>query len=324
MRYSSKDIVEVGRLHSGTSAQYIGFNRVTGKKGIYKENGCVLGVDNDDIREKLSSDILGFLGVPAASIDLVYDEENNQNTYFSNYIIGDDEQLVTPDTSGCDSSLENPLDNMCERYIAGIRKLTNDETIIEDAKKNFYKYAYMCCILDCYDIKPDNLPLVQNRNTGEISTDVAWFDFGTAFCPEHKSAQIYNMTTDEMLAGLFENNYEYIKDIANKVNSELTHEMIASMLGRDYIVDTLDRDEIDRISKRLIGQVEKSREFEDKQKLAELGYESVAEMNADDPEAGMFANLRSNTYPPEAPEVLAYDQGYVGPKNIDGQDIMLE
>lgn len=368
-RYSSSDIMEVGRLTSGTSAQFIGYNTRTGRKGIYKENGCVLGIDNDDIREKLSSDILSSLGVAAASIDLVRDEENGRNTYFSNYIIGDNEELVAPDTTGCESASKNPIENTCERYVQGVRKLTNDEQFIEASRKNFYQYTYMCCMLDCYDIKPDNLPLVYNRETNRLST-APYFDFGTAFCPEHKSAPIYEMSTDEILESLFKNNYEDIKDIAHKVNTGLTPERISDLFGSDYIAETLEQDEIDKIRTRFMDQVEKSRNmelsreqvstkqpkgigtffrnikerissllnreknvkmlgeqthtnYEDKEKLARLGYTSVAEMNADDPEAKMFAHLQENTYPPQAPEVVAYDNSYQQ-HNIEGQDLTIE
>ena len=372
-RYSSNDILEVGRLTSGTSAQFIGYNTRTGRKGIYKENGCVLGIDNDDIREKLSSDILSSLGVAAANIDLVRDEETGKNTYFSNYIIGDNEELVAPDMMGCESESKNPIENMCNRYVQGVRKLTNDEKFIEASRKNFYQYTYMCCMLDCYDIKPDNLPLVYNRETNMLSM-APYFDFGTAFCPEHKSAPIYEMSTDEMLESLYKNNYEDIKDIAHKVNTELTPKRISELLGSDYVTETLGQDEIDKIRTRFISQVEKSREmelsreqvntkqpkgigvflrnikdrisllfnrgkdvkmlgeqtntnYEDKEKLAKLGFKSVAEMNEHDDDAKeaskMLTHLQENTYPPQAPEVVAYDNSYQQ-HNIDGQDITLE
>jgi len=249
IRYSSDDIIEVGRLTSGTSAQFIGYNTKTGRKGIYKENGCILGIDNDDIREKLSADILSSLGIATASIDLVCDEETGQNTYFSNYIIDDNEELITPDMIGCESNSPNSIDNMCDRYVQGVRKLTNDEQFIEASRKNFYQYTYMCCMLDCYDIKPDNLPLVYNRETNMLSI-APYFDFGTAFCPEHKSAPIYEMSTDEMLESLYKNNYEDIKDIVHKVNSELTPEKINELFSSDYISETLDQKEIDKIKER--------------------------------------------------------------------------
>lgn len=354
LRYSSEDIVQIGRLTSGTSAQYIGFNKKTGKKGIYKENGCVLGIDNDDIREKLSSDILGLVGVDAAHIDLVHNQKTGQNAYFSNYIIEDNEELVAPDVTGCESDSPDPIENMCERYIQGVRKYTNDEQLIENSRKNFYRYTYICCMLDCYDIKPDNLPLVYNKDTNEFSI-AHYFDFGTAFCPEHKSAPIYEMGTDEMLESLFRNDYEDIKDVVHRVSTKLTPDKISDLFASDYVTETLEQDEIDRIKTRFMSQVEKTRDmefskerlatkqskgigqffknirsrigslfgkskavklldkqtdnnYEDKEKLARLGYSSVAEMNADDPEAEIFAHLQANTYPPQAQEDNAYQQ----------------
>ena len=67
--------------------------------------------------------------------------------------------------------------------------------------------------------------------------------------------------------------------------------------------------------------------YEDKEKLAKLGFKSVAEMNEHDDDAKeaskMLTHLQENTYPPQAPEVVAYDNSYQQ-HNIDGQDITLE
>jgi len=319
LRYSSNDIVEVGRLTSGTSAQFIGYNIKTGKKGIYKANGCILGIENDDIREKLSSDILSTIGVSTASIDLIFDEQTGQNTYFSNYVISDSEELVAPDNNGCESESPNPIENMCERYLQGVRKLTNDEQFIEAARKNFYQYTYLCCMLDCYDIKPDNLPLVYNKESNMLSM-APYFDFGTAFYPEHKYAAIYEMSTDEILVSLFDSGYEGIKDIVHKVNTELTPEKISELFSSEYVTENLGKDEIDKIRTRFMSQIEKSREYEDKYKLKSLGYDSVADMNADDQGAEMFKRLHADTYPPQAPEIVEYDNAYPE-RNIDKHNI---
>ena len=261
MRYSSNDIIEVGRLTSGTSAEFIGYNIKTQKKGIYKQNGCVLGIDNDDIREKLSSEILILLGIDAASIDLVFNEETGQDSYFSNYIIQDNEELISPDTIGCESLNPNPIDNMCERYIQGVRKLTNTEQFLEASRKNFYQYTYICCILDCYDIKPDNLPLMHNKDTNSFSI-APWFDFGTAFFPEHKSSAFYETDTDEMLESLFQNHYEDISIVANKVHSILTPDKISELVNSEYVTQSMNSSEVKNIQTRLNEQIAKSIQFD--------------------------------------------------------------
>lgn len=260
-RFKSQDIVEIGRLHSGTSAQFIGYNTRTNKKGIYKENGCILGIDNDDIREKLSSDILRTLEIPCADIDLVYDEQNNRNSYFSNYIIEDNEELIVPDTSGLEGSSKDPIDNLYERYIGGVRKLTTDEQALASARKNFYSYTYMCCILDSYDIKPDNLPLVHNKETSALYP-APWFDFGTAFCKDHKSAPIYEMSTDKMMESLFKNHYEDIKEVVGKVNTTLTQDKLNELFSNEYLIETFSEGEIKKIRSRLDSQIAKSKGLE--------------------------------------------------------------
>ena len=351
MRYNSTDIIEVGSVTSGTSAQFVGFNTKTGKKGIYKENGCILGMDDDDVREKIASELLTSAGIETASIDLVYDENTGNPAYFSNYIIEDNEELVTPDIYGCESSEPNPIDNICDRYIQGVRKLTSDEKFVEESRKNFYKYTYVCCLMDSYDIKPDNLPVGRNKETGELFIS-PYFDFGTAFHEEHKSSTLYDMSGDEIMESLFQNGSSYISDIVNEVNSKLTPDKIEEIFASDYVVERFDSQTIETMKTRVLSQIEKSKElqmskeeinvekttgikgfinniknkftaligkikgtkmlgepadleYEDKEKLAALGYSSVAEMNADDPEAELYKSLTEGTNLPE--EVAEYD-----------------
>ena len=139
-------------------------------------------------------------------------------------------------------------------------------------------------------------------------------------------------------------------------------EKINEMMSSDYVLESLNEEQIEQIKARLLSQVAKSKElqiskeqltkgkengfltifkniknrissifnnrknikalngqidssYEDKEKLAALGYSSVAEMNADDKEAEMFKILNENKYPPE--DVIAYDESYKETSNIE-------
>ena len=265
IRYSRSDIVEVDRLTQGTSAAFIGLNTKTGKKGIYKENGCMLGITNEDIREKLASDILKYMNISCADIDLVYDESLQQNACFSNYIIQDNEQLITPNVHNMEENDSDKIEGYCKAYVNSVKQLTDDETVIQACRKNFLKYTYMCCILDSYDLKSDNLPIVYNTSTKQYKPS-PWFDFGTAFAPnsDKRSSFFADMHTDEVMETLFKNHYEDIKDIANKVHTFLTPENLNILFSKDYLLDSLESTQIQDIRTQIESQIQKSKHLEHK------------------------------------------------------------
>lgn len=262
-RFNREDITKVDEIHEGTAAAFIGLNTKTGRKGIYKENGCMIGISNEDIREKLASEIIHAVGIDCADIDLVYDENSQQNACFSNYIIADDEKLVTPLVEHTNDSSENRIESYFNDYANGIKQLDSDENLIKACKKNYYNYTYMCCLIDCYDLKADNLPLVYNKSTGKYRPS-PWFDFGTAFKPDSIQRQAFftELSTDEVMENLFKDNYEDIKDIAAKVTFSLTPEKIDEIFNNDYVLKGLDKSEIDRMKARILGQIEKTRKLE--------------------------------------------------------------
>lgn len=275
IRYSSNDIIEVGRLHQGTSAAFVGVNTKTGKKGIYKENGCMLGIDNEDIREKLASDILSMLGINSASIDLVYDEFHKQNACFSNYIISDNEALVTPSISYINNLADNPIDKDFKSYMEGVKKLSSDKKLLKACQKNYFSYAYMCCIIDSYDLKADNLPLVYNAKTCRYRTS-PWFDFGAAFEANSniRSSFFMQLSSSQVMKSLFEHHYDDIKDVVHKVNSRLTSQKIDELFSRDYLIENLYDVEIYQIKERLINQIEISRNLEQERTIKSKSYSS--------------------------------------------------
>lgn len=262
-RYNRNDIVEIGRLTQGTSAAFIGLNTKTGRKGIYKENGCILGVSNDDVREKLASDMLKALDIDSANIDLVYDDELEENACFSNYVIEENEELVTPIAKGIDDESDDKIESFFAGYIEGVKQFSSDENLLKACRQNFYNYTYMCCIMDSYDLKTDNLPLVHNKDDNSYRPS-PWFDFGTAFDTQagQRSSFFTQMSTGEVMETLFENHYEDIKDISTKVHKTLTSEKLNELFSSDYLVETLDSSELSNMQARINLLLAKSKELE--------------------------------------------------------------
>lgn len=266
-RFKRSDYIEVDGVHSGTSAAFVGINKITGKKGIYKENGCMLGINNEDVREKLASDILTSLGIDCAKIDLVYDETTGQNACFSNYIINDEEVLIDPNIEYDAKSNLNDIDSFVKKYISGVKEITQDKKFINECTENIYKNIYMGCILDSYDLKSDNIPIVNNVRTREKRI-CAWFDFGTAFKPDaiQKKYFFQSMSSDEVFNELFTKNYDKIKDIANNVKNVLSRENIDKLFSVDYVKESFSNKEFEEIKNRFESQVGKSNLFLEREK----------------------------------------------------------
>ena len=264
IRYKKSDFEEVGRLHSGTSALFIGINKITGKKGVYKENGALLGITNEDVREKMASDILNAINKECAQIDLVYDQENGKTACFSNYIINEDEELIDLYVVNNKNS-DNKVKDFIDSYIECVGNINDDKKFIEQCKKNACERIYMSCILDTYDLKGDNLPIVHNIKTGEYKIS-PWFDHGTAFVPDAIQKQDFftTMSSEEVLNNLFSNYYNEIKDIANVVNDKLDRESIDRILFKDYVRETFLTSEVDEIKNRLSSQIQLSNDLLEK------------------------------------------------------------
>ena len=281
-RYKRSDILEVERLHKGTSASFIGINTVTGKKGIYKENGCILCVTNDDVREKLASDILEVAGIPCAKIDLVYDDELNQNACFSNYILEENEIMYEPNKA---MTLENSNDMVAswvDSYVEDVKQINSDPKFLDECRKNAYNYILMSCVMDSYDLKPDNLPIVLNEKTGKTRI-CAWFDNGQAFCDSEDSKQMLfrKMSTDEVLESLFGRHYEYVKDLSKKLDDTFSVEKIDEIFSQEYLTETFSKEELQDIKYRFERRIERAsllRQNEDK-KREEKNKEGLTVLN---------------------------------------------
>ena len=63
-------------IEDGTAARFLALNPYNNKYGVLKLNGCMVGLQHEDLREKLASKILNICGVPCAEVDLCVDDDN--------------------------------------------------------------------------------------------------------------------------------------------------------------------------------------------------------------------------------------------------------
>lgn len=266
-RYNRKDFEEIGYLESGTSAAFIGLNKVTKKKGIYKENGCMIGVANEDVREKLASDILQKIGVPCAQIDLVYDETLNQNACFSNYILDEDEIIVDLKDHNSIYANKDVVENFVANYMVSVNEHTKDKKFLKQCEKNIYEYIYMSCMLDSYDLKTDNIPIMKNLNKNCFKV-CPWFDFGVAFQEDsfQKKGMFLEHSSDEILNILYQNHFEKISGISEKVNEKLDEQTVEELFGQEYVAEAFSVDTLEQIKNRFSSQLRKSNLLREKRK----------------------------------------------------------
>ena len=78
-RLNIDELINIDKSYTkdGTAAMYLATNPYNNKEGILKQNGCMCGIENEDLREKLASVILNICGVDSAIIELCQDKDNN-------------------------------------------------------------------------------------------------------------------------------------------------------------------------------------------------------------------------------------------------------
>ncbi|MDD2376058.1 MAG: hypothetical protein PHD15_00140 [Clostridia bacterium] len=254
-RLNKSDLLVVNSsMTKGTAAVFMGINKLNSKKGIYKINGCMLGIYNEDVREKLASDVFKKVGIPSADIDLVYDEETNENSCFSNYIIDENEELISPELHAYSEDALNSVQKYIEEYCQIVRKMDGvTENKIPEIRKNLAKMLYMDCVIDHYDRKEDNMELVCDKETGKYKRTSSWYDYGVAF--ERGSLQkngiFRNLKNEEVMKGLFENYFEDIEDLYKTTKEQLTPKSINSLLTQEYCTDSLSEYQIEEIKNNL-------------------------------------------------------------------------
>ena len=207
------------------------------RTGFYKPNGYMLGSYYDaDIRELLSSEILGLLDEPSADIALA--KNGNENGCFSLNILKENEKFVEVSEykEGVPYSQEH-LKMYIERDIAQVGKLPGiTQEFLEKRRQYLPKMLYVYALLSNADIKQDNMQPILNEKTGEYRNS-EFYDGGLSYINHGSNIFFMNMTAEELMLKLFQDYYPYIVDTAQKANEQLTDEKINDIFNNPVYID---------------------------------------------------------------------------------------
>lgn len=227
---------ENGRLIDGTSTMFFATNPYNGRTGILKQNGCVLGIDNEDLRERLASQILNLCGVNSANIELMVDDEGNHYCFSYNVLKENEEHvaLSKPEINENDSK-EEIFKNYMEDMFTSVSKLPGiTEMQYYEIRKRLLQIYFMDLIIDHYDRKLVNCKIIYNKVTGEYKAPIG-YDYGVAFSPDAmKKQELYmHLTNEEVMAYMLKYYYGDLEDTINNVFCILTDENIELILNNE-------------------------------------------------------------------------------------------
>ena len=205
---------------------------------FYKANGCMVDALNDeDLRELLSSKILSMVEIPHAAIVPVYDEEFNNNGCLSLNILKQNEEFIDipldfsrnyKPINSINDFIYNDIEQISQ--IPGITKLD-----LENRKQFLIKYLFASAIISNTDIKMDNMQMIFNKETGDFRNPEI-YDMGIAFLANDNRMFFNKMTAEDLLTQLYEEYPMQILPLGQKVLENITEEKIEDVL-RDEIYE---------------------------------------------------------------------------------------
>jgi hypothetical protein len=223
----------------GTAAMYLATNPINNRTGVLKENGCMIGVCDDDIREKLASQIFNKCDVPCAEIDLFEDDEKNKYAFSYNVLKENEEHVLIKNDFYPTFDKEDKKKFFLD-YINGIRNkllllpgISKKE--IDKIMKRKLSIILMYCLIDNYDLKLENMKIIRNKNTGRFSAPIA-YDFGAAFQQGiQKNGLYFYLTNEEVVQYLFKLFPNEIKTLALNIKENLTKEYVNLLFNQPYL-----------------------------------------------------------------------------------------
>jgi len=245
---------ETGQLIDGTSTLYFAVNPYNDRSGVLKQNGCVLGVDNEDLRERLASQILNLCGVPCANIELMIDDAGKHYCFSYNVLQENEIHIQLPQVviKQNDDKEKMFLDYMNEIFNS-CNNLPNKSIEIKNRLLQIY---FMDLIIDHYDRKLSNCKIIYNKLTGEYKAPIA-YDYGVAFnSNSHQKGDLYSyFTNEEIMYYMLKNYYKELENTINNIFCILTDENIDLILNNE-IYEALDIELIGNGIKNRVNQLQ--------------------------------------------------------------------
>lgn len=283
----------------GTSARFFAMNTLNNKIGVLKENGCMLGIQNEDVREKLASEILIRCGVPAAEIDLFVDNDNN-GYCFSYNVLGENEKHIDVDfryiVDEATLTHKEKFTGYMDNYFNAVLLLPGmSKEALGAIKKRILAITLVDCIIDHYDRKPSNMKVIYNQDKNEYQPPIA-YDYGTAFEPHalQRNGVFYFCTNEEVMAYLFDVFPNDTTDIATNIINNLDNEYLKLLFQQSYL-GAIDKEGIKKqilIRQKQLQQLYQDRLIHDK-KMFENLIDDITPKESEKPIKGYLQSLKS-------------------------------
>lgn len=245
-------------IKDGTAALYLALNPKNNRTGVLKENGCMLGIYGEDLREKLASELLNLCNIPCADVDLFVDD--NQSQYcFSYNVLKENEQHICLSTNSINvenKSKEEIFKCYMESISASIISLpgiTRQEYL--EIRKRIIELYFFDLIIDHYDRKSDNHKVIYDVTNKKYKAPIA-YDYGVAFNPSsvQKNGLFFYLNNEETMNFLLKNYFSELKELIANIRIKLSDKKLTELLS-DPEYKSLNSNEIIKQIKSRISQM---------------------------------------------------------------------
>lgn len=213
------------------------------RTGFYKLNSSF--TNNPDLRELLASLLLKKIGVPAADILLVYDDNIQDNGCLSMNILKDGEYFLEDELfedkyfpenlkklHGLDSFVEGDLYRCSSKY-------NFSPELLEERRKFLIEYVFVSAFLGNDDVKTDNCQIIYNQKDGTIRNP-EYYDMGMSFrgpdivSRDSRARYFFNNQLDmEVFQELYQKYPSEIEDISKRVEISLNKKEVRALLNEE-------------------------------------------------------------------------------------------
>ena len=224
-----KDEDEIQGNYTSVIGEYKGIPE-TKKTGFYKENGCMIGANNDeDLRELLASKILDKIKFPHA--DIVLAKDNDNNGCISINILNEDECFLEPNLEKVQNKPINNIKDFINNDLEKIWSIPNmTAKSLNERQEYILQYLFVSAIISNTDIKMDNMFMIQNKQTEEFRNP-EYYDMGIAFIENEERKFFGKFSSKQIIEQLYEQYYIYIEPLGKAIQENLQEEDIEKIMG---------------------------------------------------------------------------------------------
>jgi len=225
--------IDYSFVKDGTAAMYLATNPHNNRSGILKENGSMLDIDNEDLREKLASTIISMCGLDTADIELCIDDKGNKYTLSYNVLKENQKHIAL-------SSFIITSTDKEEIWKEYMRKISNSIMCLpqinleqySNIRKRILELHFMDLIIDHYDRKADNNKIIYDENTKQYLPPIG-YDYGMAFNPNNKNGIFCFLTNEEVMQFLIKFHYNDLEFLIKNTRATLNENILNLILSQE-------------------------------------------------------------------------------------------